>query len=361
MLGVVCSAAGFAGIVAPASLEQMAGSAETIVVAEAAGAVGIGTWLSVSLRVDRVLKGGADKGQLIEARWESTGRIGAAKRLEGRRGLWFLSASASGQQSVMATIHGSSEDVADLFFPAVAGPLPTAFSYDPSDALLDRLLLEVCAGAADVTGDKASIDEHRFLGALYGLDSAAARRCYDTLAVSPARHIRSMGLAGLIRLGDVVALRRAIEGLRLRPPEFLLPWTLNDFRNPDPEAVVLLGAFAVEAEGQGEQVQHAAVYPLRVMHTKESLPYLVRLLDSPHQSIRYQAMAGLASFANIGHIPLSEKIRSLGQPIASTRGPYTTDETLQHFPTSENFKKDEARYISFWKIWWTQVQDELTR
>jgi hypothetical protein len=69
----------------------------------------------------------------------------------------------------------------------------------------------------------------------------------------------------------------------------------------------------------------------------------------------------LASFANVGHVPLSERLLSKGQPMSTTRGEFTTEETREHFPVFKVYQENEEYYIDFWKDWWTQTESLIMR
>jgi hypothetical protein len=126
-------------------------------------------------------------------------------------------------------------------------------------------------------------------------------------------------------------------------------WAISDFANPSPAAVEVLGRLS-----RIERFERMAAWPLRRFHTKETLPYLARLLDSTNQEVRYQAMAGLADFCYLGGTPTEEQLNSRGHPTPDLRQPrpYMTDDVGQNFPTVQGFKQDEQRYITFWKNWW---------
>ncbi len=351
----------FAGPTSAVPIKKLSALADAIVVAEIVEGSVSGPIVAVSLQVERVLKGTVEKGRIVQATYESLSAPATPLREFPRhRGLWFLNQSADGRWSLLPTVDGTV--LRDgLYLSVAAGPLGPTFSYGPSDNALDKSILEMCAGVADPGEGEPQLISVRFEGALFGADSPAVARCYNALADSSSTYVQALGLSGLIGRGDIAALRRARNELN----KFADPTSLSAiasgvflFRNPDPEGIRILGELAT-SETQDPEVVYSAAYSLRVLCTKEALPYMVRLLDSPSQQVRYQALAGLASFANVGHVPLTERLRSKGQPMSGRRGPFTTEETLGHFPVFGRFQKDEAYYIDFWKSWWTRMESKI--
>ena len=277
-------------------------------------------------------------------------------------GLWFVVRTNSGDWNLLPAIEGA-VPVDHAFFPMPPELLGVNPSYAKDAPVLDRVIWEL--GAAVEAQDA---QHHRydplFFACVRGLSSDALMSEFRRLARSPSANVRSFALAGLIERSDAEALLQferefdeladaSLTGLAQDSIELF-------FRNPAPEAIAALGRLTTVKSGHPSP-KRAATFALRVMHTEASLKYFVELLDSPEPEVRYNAMAGLASFANLGHVPLAEKLQSKGQPMTTTRGPYTTDQTRAHFPTTANFAQDEGRYIAFWKNWWARHEHKINQ
>ena len=98
------------------------------------------------------------------------------------------------------------------------------------------------------------------------------------------------------------------------------------------------------------RLRECAAYALRNIHTRESIPFLLILLDSNSRALRYEGVAGLASYANSGFIPAESRLALDGVTQLRARSTMHTNETEENFPTLETFVKDEGRYIAFWKL-----------
>ncbi len=351
-----------AGPSAPASIQALADQADLVTVATVLASSQSGNLVSFTLQLDRVLKGGASEGSTIFVQWESGPNLPAVqeKWLVNLRGLWFLRELTSGRWKALPTVLGSALFM-DAFFSIPVGPIVNAFSYSPTAPVIDKVISELGA-ATEQQNASAPGGSFRVLAGLQGVKSPLIASMYQRFSESASPNLRALGLAGLLRLGETAALSRAETELpnlsKTKEFQNIVVSVCSYFRNPDPSAVAILGRLSILA-GASPELASCAVIALRHMHTRESLPFLVVLLDSADRRIRYQAVAGLASFANMGHVPLEEKLRARGQYVATTRGPYTTDETLQHFPTLPAFENNEAQYINFWKSWWNRVQPLL--
>ena len=161
--------------------------------------------------------------------------------------------------------------------------------------------------------------------------------------------MRSIGMQGILATGDpsaVVYVRQnysalsSANGWRRIVDEIKFHYV-----NTAPEAIQALGQMAVDAK-TGDDLRLAAAAALARMHTQPTLPYLAQLLDDPNPAIREVACGGLGSFANTPPI-------GSHQPAAGD-WPYRTLETIAHAGYS-------AGNASFWKAWWGEQKNTLSR
>ena len=100
------------------------------------------------------------------------------------------------------------------------------------------------------------------------------------------------------------------------------------------------------------ELRVAAGGALARLHTKEALPYLAKMLDSPNITMRTYAVGGLAMFAN--NVPVG------GHEPAAGEWPYRTEGTIRHSVMSERaVAENEAFYVGFWKDWWSEHRGDL--
>src|SRR6202011_4675352 len=175
-------------------------------------------------------------------------------------------------------------------------------------------------------------------------------------------NLQALGLSGRLRRGDVTALTSVQVQLNAGGNNETTAAILNDirtFKNSNPQAVAVLGELATSASS-GSRLQASAAEALRNMHSNATLPYLVRLLDSPDQFLRYFGLSGLASFANSGAVVHEMPLVVDGVEFKRVPGPFKSDETARNYPTFEYFVKNEQQYITFWKSWWSTNQIALS-
>lgn len=250
-----------------------------------------------------------------------------------------------GGAAVLPTVSGLAT-YGDLVFPAGDFDRPPA----ESDLSVRELGAIICEGfrarpALDM------FDGLRLLSAL-GSGSDGVQSCWKAMSVSARSDQRAVGLAGLVRSGDVDSL--AIIALHLdelskSQTAGALATAISDFRVPQSEAVESLGAIS---EGGSRDLRFAATYALRVLATSASLPWLALRFADPDPQVRYQAIAGFATFANSGHVPVEERLRSPGQFLATGDGPFTSDQTKNNFPTVDRFLESEQQFLGFWSSWY---------
>jgi hypothetical protein len=262
----------------------------------------------------------------------------------GKPGIWFLKKESQATWSIMPVLEGAIPiDISFITVPA--GPL----SYDPDATPVDKLVAEIAAAAQEPsTASEAA--RHIGLGALNDLDPTKVRRLWDALAQSSSGPSKAIGLAQLIQAGDRAALLAVANGdVQIDPgqPNFLA-MSINQYRDSDPAAI---SALAKVAQGQ-EPLRSAAAHALRAIHTEDTLPYLAALLDSDSAIVRYEGVAGIASFANGLPVQTDQNYTNMAFLKPSATAEFQpTDETREHFPGLDLFRENEQKYILFWKKW----------
>ena len=117
----------------------------------------------------------------------------------------------------------------------------------------------------------------------------------------------------------------------------------------DAGGISSLGALARST--YGGRVPLCAAHALRSIHSGDAVRELVPLLDSPVQRLQYEAVAGIASFANGLPVTTPANIRNMSFLAVPSSAMSASPDTMQNFPALGEFLRQPQVYISFWKNW----------
>ncbi len=205
------------------------------------------------------------------------------------------------------------------------GHWPGSFPKTRRDGTRSVLLYELVKGNAS--------ERERVLGYLRELkDSQAIPAIRETLPTAKGR-MRGKTLAALIRLGDVSALADAIahvEAIPTTAPDAeqwgvgLIAAELYHVKSPEAVPALLQAA-----RSKHKLLREEAVYALRQMRRKETVPALVEALSDTDADVRYQALMGLW-----------ETVGKNG----SVRGA----------PSRPLFDENPESHLKMWKDWWVR-------
>jgi hypothetical protein len=335
-------------------LNRLLGSADAVVIGTAPeSTMTVGAY-EFQVQVSRSLKGDLQRGAVIPVKWTSIDK--ASGSVPPITGLWFLKKGPKNDWRVLPVVSGA----------VTSGQLTLIASEDAldeaaSESLEERATKSICHAHKyrDLEAHEASV----MLGTFHPMGSpASAEICFPILASATSPRTRSVGLAGLIMLGNATALEQAVAGVNSLDEHARanIANGISLYRNPDPVGIELIGRLA-SATKFGKRLRFGAAYALRKICTPEVLPHLVVMLDDPDRDVRYQAMAGLASFANHGHMIEQARKSPEGTEVEDTDGPFTTDATRANFPTITTFERNEEPYIAFWKSWWNANASRIVR
>lgn len=179
------------------------------------------------------------------------------------------------------------------------------------------------------------------------------------LAMPDSRH-RAVGYLLGAQAGDLDDLKKFEGDPALTASEmavinlsFALYWKV-----PSSAAIQFFGRLSTKSDRVAARF---AVQALRRFHVKECLPYFASLLDALDVEVRYQAVAGLAEFANgfwqkaVG----SDVASRIGLPAGGTL--WSSDSTTENFPTLDDFIRRPETFTSFWKAWWNTNQAQILK
>ena len=349
------------------SLVTLSESADLIVVAEAGGGSQVGSALSFTLHVSRVLKGEATIADTsISVDWALPAGTQTAQAKTNSpavgNGLWFLKRSSDGWQVLPVMQGGISFN--QTFIAEPTGPILAAYSYSATAVLSDKIASEVSAAMESSNGGGAQL-AGLYYGPLDQLGSPVTQVLYQRMSASASPGQRILGLSGLIRGGNRAAFSAASEAaasLASFPLEtgVLLLSISAEFRAADSNSVAALGQAAVASANPSLPFREAAAHALAAIHTLDALPYLATLLDDPDPNLRIEAIGGFSSFANGLPTQTASGVPSLAYLQLPATAPYKTADTVANFAMGKQaISQNEAKYLSFWRSWWSQNRAAL--
>ena len=350
---LICAAAlavvASAGPVGLVDLNRVLDRSSIVVVASVAEGGQAGTTASVVLEVLRTLKGSIGAG-VLTAEISVSSEFAARRPLAGLQAIWFLAADGPGAYRVLPAMVGS-VPLEHTLLPALK-ELPSSWAPPASATPLEKLLRELAA-SVEAKGDSLAGLTSEYLCQVPAAPASSLSGLYRRMLSSSAPAVSSAGLAGLIRSGDVEGLATLKSKLSQRAEIQAarpLAQAVCEYYDGDAGGLAILAEFASRWQPI-LRLRECAAFALRNIHSRESIPFLVALLDSDQDGIRYEAMAGLASYANSGYIPHEKPLTVNGVSQPRQRSALRTAETEAHFPTLDTFRKDQNRFITFWKQW----------
>jgi hypothetical protein len=343
----------YGGPIGMANLGRLIEGADLIVVGAVTEGNLSGRDGSVVLQPIRFLKGATTSPTLAVNIVESDG-IQTARSLKGMHGIWFLKARTSfGTYELLPVMQGS-VPVEWTILPAVE-QLPSSWATGKAAGPADRVFRELVALLDSGVTSTGFASE--FLSQFSDESTPGLKTTYGQMLTSPKAELSAAGMAGLLRAGDVSALSALTQratgsanGVGLRASEVQ---ALCEFSNGNAGALMLLARIA-ERSQTTPQLRECAAHALRRIHSRETLPLLLKLLDADSQVVRYEAVAGLASYANSGFIPNEQSLIVDGLVQARQRAPERDAATASQFPTLDRFRREEATIVAFWRDWATR-------
>jgi hypothetical protein len=368
IIGLLATASlGYGSLIAPRSVLNLEQNADLIVVGAVSGISQAGPTTTFSLLVSRVLKGDSNlSGNFISVGWmaadPSTPQVGVAAAAGGT-GIWFLQ-GASGAWALLPVVQGS-VPLAMTYFPAPSGPILSAYNYDASATLSDKVAAEL--GSAIESGGGAYTFQLYALqyGLLDKLNSPYTSVLYQRISTSTSIAQQIIGLSGLIRGGSAGALSSAIQAVPAYvgyPKEngILLLSVRDYFRAVDANSIAVLGQTAVDSANPNSALREAVAHALAAIHTTATLPYLATLLGDEDVNLQAEAVGGIGSFANGLPIQTSAGVPSLAYLQFPASAPYMNVGTKANFALGpQAIGRNGASYLSFWGQWWLQNRASL--
>ncbi len=358
------------GLVAPMSLLDLENAADAIVVGSVTNTTQLGSIINFNIQVARVVKGDTSLAGLpLPVSWTLPGGLlgangtSASSTPPAETGLWFLERSSSRGWLLLPVMQGGIP-LNNTFFPNASGAIPSAYAYSSTASLSDKVASELSAAIENAQNDSNLPLHNLHYGILDALNSPVISLLYQHLSASDSVQQQILGLSGLIRAGNSLALKTASASTaqyEAYPIQYgVLLWSIQElFRASDVGSISILGTTA-DAPTQNLALREAAAHALAAIHTAKALPYLVVLLDDPNQPLRAEAIGGLGAFANGMATQTSAAGPSLAHMQLGGNAPYRTKETIANFAQGkQTVAQNEAAYLSFWKAWWLEQRTSL--
>jgi hypothetical protein len=172
-------------------------------------------------------------------------------------------------------------------------------------------------------------------------------------------NLRLLGLAWRVGEGNAAAMRRIGKEVSAAdhnsPREVIAATAIAAYSNSDPDGVNALGA--IGSAVPGGQIEQAVSEALRSIHSRESLAYAVRMLDSRNSRVRENAIAALSMF--VMDIPIlndGNRHEALERGLNPARRKKLDPEVEKHVrlgPLSN--AESEMDLIAWWKGWYRQT------
>lgn len=332
---------------------------DAVVVAEVISGRQTGKAANCVLLINRTLKGSLLPNDRVNVSWNSW--LGFDQDLTGKYGMWHLNQLPSGAWVLRQVDRG----VPYVPMPKGTSPLgimvPAGIPALPQPATVgDRMAAEL---AAALQGYSKPSDVRELASRFLALDKTPfVSGLYRVLRASPDPELRLTGLTGMLRLNDLTALTDLANSVDQIPKVQVRHWVLSAImarHEVSPAVIQTLGRIASSPD---LDTQFAAADALGEIHTRDTLPILAQLLDSPRQMTREAAMRGLGWF--VDNLPISTEYNVWNGRANIPQGPapYRTADTdrysLSHRPPGN---ANDAEYVQFWKSWWAKMKTELTK
>jgi hypothetical protein len=338
--------------------DTLADGSDAVVLAEIRSGQQSGNVATFFLSIQRTLKGSLAVGTVISVSGRSS--VSGNRSLGGQYGLWFLK-NTVGQWGLMPVIAGGATLESSGYVPLPKTGSDAAVSVaSSSDTVSDQI-----AGAL-VSALEGYTDARQLYPIALQLSrigtSAKLPGFYRTLRAKPDPQLKFIGLAGSLggddEISAVLEIANSADLLPTLRTRSLLETAVSGMHNPDRRVVLALGKFAGSAD---RALQRSAAMALENIHSRDTLPFLVQLLDSADSMARETALSGLSRF--VDNLPIHTDQDTVNGTALRPQGttPYRTPETDKYSLSRRQLGlANEAEYIQFWKSWWARMKDQIT-
>jgi hypothetical protein len=180
-------------------------------------------------------------------------------------------------------------------------------------------------------------------------------------AQSPSIDLRTLAFASGIRRQDVQSLTRVAEqapSVAKSRMGIHACFAVRAWRGSEPAGISALGAIAVAAGA--DPLSRCAAEALMMLHTKDAVPHLVRLLSSAEPHLRDAAVRGLSLFVRGAPILAAENVRAMAYFTEGRNKEYLDGAISPYVTISSVSPEKESEYVIAWSAWWGRMATKWT-
>ena len=344
------------------AVDNVADLADAIVVGEVLSLQQTGSQVAFTLQVDRNLKGNIVPTSVIQVEWDRAPVTRTPQQISGQYGMWFLRTNANGAWQLLPATHSNTPLPLSLAcYPLLKGSAPFASAVGTQS--VNDLVTGELSTAVEHLPSATTEFYYTATGLLSLSDTSNVTSQYRRLSQMADPQLQVLGLIGLVRQGDAASIERVLElqaALRASKLRVHMVSAVRNVRDGTPRTVQALGRLATTS-GVGSGLQMAACDALRSVHTKDSLPFLVALLDSPNAEIRHEGLAGISMFVENLPIQKAEMVPNMTWLRPQGPAPYRTTDTDKYSAKFGEPPDRQAEYVAFWKSWWVKFGSQLAK
>jgi hypothetical protein len=314
------------------------------------------------LRIERTLWGTLPAETVVDARWPvAPSPTGTSI---GIRGLWTVRAEDGGLWTVLPAAGGAGGRIAYLPVASNRAIVDAMHRVLPADKSAQDLEFAELAAAVEETSRRTSQSVLLTIALLdSGGPSPGKVLLFARLQQSSNHNAALVGFLGLVRYGGAQTLDRIESMMPALSESQMLRFLGAGLRgriDASPLNVAALGRVATN-NNLLAGIREGAAYALRSIHSRETLPYLVSLLDSADPRLRQQAFSGLSMFVeNLGMVtPESVPPMTWARPLGPA--PYQTAETDKFRGLSQVPVAEHPQFVTFWRTWWARYGPEIMK
>jgi len=345
--------------VAQVKYPDLTQQADGVVVGKISRAQNSSSGAKLALLVDRVIKGSFTPGETISLAWNGPPPSRAPGQPWGDYGIWFLQSAGPNWRIVQIP---AAQSLETSCYRRPEGTLPpaTATTGTAAPSPVELML-------AELTNAAEKFDPHGFefiqtIDSFFHMPpSPALTAAFRQMSQSTNPNVKVLGLIGLITGGDSASL--GLLPLENTPPlnRFgggRMGWAISTVRDSAPVTVRELGSIAT-GKNVPLGIRQCAAEALAKIHTKETLPFAALFLDSQDVTLQKWGLDAFSRFVMNLPIEKPEMLTTMAWMKPQGPAPYSSPETDRHIAGPGIPESKLPEYISFWKAWWSQMQNHL--
>jgi len=185
-------------------------------------------------------------------------------------------------------------------------------------------------------------------------------RMLDTFARSSSLTLKTLALGSGIRRGDIGLLKQLADqspAIAQSKLHHHVSFAISAWRNPDAEGLTALGRLATQS-GENSMTRPAAE-ALMMIHTKDAVPHLVRLLASKDTVLRGAAIRGLSMFVRGIPILTPENVRTM-QYLNEKPSEYWDPGIAPYVTMIPIPPEKEAAFVNAWTSWSNRMAQKFS-